>query len=459
MMSFNSFHSTPLSPNTQNRIRTVRSYNRAASFPSDIHQHKMISDVEFSYEQHQDHHHLHHQQQQQSVENYNEATATDITRLNSYFPNVNIPSYNRFQNGIPMTSSSCMSFSAPESESEKVNRSAGDLLTNSDLLNSLLNANFGSDFGTSLSEGIVPTITQAAKAQTSTELRATQSMDNPTSSNSKNSSSGRSLTSSATKPKAKRRGRTKCPKSANLVCEICHQRYSRRDNLRTHQRVHSGEKPFQCKYCNTPFRWVSALRNHEALHTRQTQSGRKKGLYGKKVGENRVGSDVQKCNKNDALNFKNSPGNAVPGGNDTINSAQYADSGRLKNDQLDCSEHGNKFVSVEKTSNLQESSIEENSLNEYSSIHQGTMNSSLSTTHSNSSSSNINNNNNNNICDAQNSIRHRAVMSIENRMRHEDISLNEIFGFGDADMQAIVNNNNDLRNYSHFPSNRNEYPK
>lgn len=51
-------------------------------------------------------------------------------------------------------------------------------------------------------------------------------------------------------------------------CHTCDRVFSRSDNLRTHQRLHSGERPFDCKYCGQSFRWVGALRTHEAKHVR-----------------------------------------------------------------------------------------------------------------------------------------------------------------------------------------------
>lgn len=56
--------------------------------------------------------------------------------------------------------------------------------------------------------------------------------------------------------------------STQYPCDICGQFYSRRDNLRAHQRVHSGEMPYECKYCGQRFRWLGAVRNHESNHAR-----------------------------------------------------------------------------------------------------------------------------------------------------------------------------------------------
>lgn len=56
------------------------------------------------------------------------------------------------------------------------------------------------------------------------------------------------------------------------LCSICNQYYSRRDNLRVHQRVHSGEMPFECRYCGQRFRWMGAFRIHESNHVRDGHS-------------------------------------------------------------------------------------------------------------------------------------------------------------------------------------------
>lgn len=64
------------------------------------------------------------------------------------------------------------------------------------------------------------------------------------------------------------------PITTQYPCEICGQYYSRRDNLRVHQRLHSGEMPYECQYCRQRFRWLGALRNHESNHRRESSSVR-----------------------------------------------------------------------------------------------------------------------------------------------------------------------------------------
>ncbi|XP_011191920.2 zinc finger protein 578 [Zeugodacus cucurbitae] len=51
-------------------------------------------------------------------------------------------------------------------------------------------------------------------------------------------------------------------------CADCGKLFGRRSNLVSHIRIHSGEKPFQCKFCEWKFNQTSALARHMKKHTK-----------------------------------------------------------------------------------------------------------------------------------------------------------------------------------------------
>ncbi|XP_023688257.2 uncharacterized protein [Paramormyrops kingsleyae] len=59
------------------------------------------------------------------------------------------------------------------------------------------------------------------------------------------------------------------PQSPDKVhlCSVCGRGFRRFYNLKTHQRIHTGERPYPCRYCEKRFRHLDSLQKHQRIHT------------------------------------------------------------------------------------------------------------------------------------------------------------------------------------------------
>lgn len=88
-------------------------------------------------------------------------------------------------------------------------------------------------------------------------------------------------------------GRRTSPNST-LRCNVCNQLYSRKDNLRAHQRVHNGKKPYKCMECDAAFRWLGALRTHQATHKSKPSSEQSESMNESSVSKHKSSVNVSK---------------------------------------------------------------------------------------------------------------------------------------------------------------------
>lgn len=57
------------------------------------------------------------------------------------------------------------------------------------------------------------------------------------------------------------------PGCSPFQCSECNREFNRLENLKTHLRIHTGERPYKCSVCSTAFRHSGALTRHFRIHT------------------------------------------------------------------------------------------------------------------------------------------------------------------------------------------------
>ena len=51
------------------------------------------------------------------------------------------------------------------------------------------------------------------------------------------------------------------------LCKFCEKKFKDPGSLRSHENVHTGERPFKCEVCDKTFKDPSHLKHHEKIHT------------------------------------------------------------------------------------------------------------------------------------------------------------------------------------------------
>ncbi|XP_039525773.1 zinc finger protein 480-like [Pimephales promelas] len=54
-------------------------------------------------------------------------------------------------------------------------------------------------------------------------------------------------------------------------CSMCSRDFNRLENLKTHLRIHTGERPYSCSLCGVRFRHSGALTRHFRIHTGESR--------------------------------------------------------------------------------------------------------------------------------------------------------------------------------------------